>query len=191
MWTRLKTWMQRRHSSPRETDTTNMDDQADIRVLLVCMGNICRSPMAEGVLRARLSARPGPRRIAIDSAGTHGYHQDAPPDSRAQAAAERRGYSIADLRARRVVIEDFDRFDLILAMDSDNLAVLEDMAPPDSHAQLQLFLDYSPERPGADVPDPYYGGATGFERVLDLIEETIDRLVDELHCMELPSRPVD
>ncbi len=183
--------MRRRRSSPAKVESKSMDADADIRVLLVCMGNICRSPMAEGVLRARLAARPGPRRIAVDSAGTHGYHQDAPPDSRAQAAAERRGYSIGGLRARRVVSEDFERFDLILAMDSDNLAVLKEMAPSDSRAQLRLFLDYSPDQPGADVPDPYYGGATGFERVLDLIEETIDRLVDELHAMELPSRPVD
>ncbi len=157
-----------------------MDKDADFRLLLVCMGNICRSPMAEGVLRARLAKRDLDLRIVIDSAGTHGYHTGAPPDPRARAAAARRGYAIGELRARQVVAEDFERFDLLLAMDRENLADLQALAPrPELRERARLFLEFASER-GDDVPDPYYGGPTGFERVLDLVEDAVDGLLDRL-----------
>jgi len=149
-------------------------------VLFVCMGNICRSPMAEGVFRRRVKERASHLRIEIDSAGTHGYHAGSPPDERAQAAAARRGFNIGHLAARRVDASDFGRFDYILAMDADNLEFLLDLADPEYHAKIRLFLDYSAAAPGGEVPDPYYGGPTGFERVLDLIEEASEGLLDEL-----------
>ncbi|RMF96380.1 MAG: low molecular weight phosphotyrosine protein phosphatase [Gammaproteobacteria bacterium] len=157
-----------------------MDRDADFRLLLVCMGNICRSPMAEGVLRARLAERDLGLRVFVDSAGTHGYHTGAPPDPRARAAAARRGYEIGELRARQVLAEDFERFDLLLAMDRDNLAELQALAPtPELRQRARLFLEFASER-GDDVPDPYYGGSTGFERVLDLVEDAVDGLLNRL-----------
>ncbi|MBT8442403.1 MAG: low molecular weight phosphotyrosine protein phosphatase [Gammaproteobacteria bacterium] len=156
------------------------ESQSTVRVLFVCMGNICRSPMAEGVLRQRTEGRAVDFDIEIDSAGTHGYHEGSPPDERAQAAASRRGIDISSLAARRVAEEDFDRFDYILAMDADNLEFLLDYSGKDHREKIRLLLDYSPTRAGGDVPDPYYGGPTGFERVLDLIEEAVDRLLEDV-----------
>jgi len=156
------------------------NNQDPVQVLFVCMGNICRSPMAEGVFRRRVKERAGHLSIQIDSAGTHGYHVGGPPDERAQSAAARRGVNIGRLSARRVDTADFDRFDYILAMDTDNLEFLLDLADPEYHSKIRLFLDYSAERQGGEVPDPYYGGPTGFERVLDLIEEASAGLLDEL-----------
>ena len=150
-----------------------------VRVLFVCMGNICRSPTAEGVFR-EMAERAGLRRcLDVDSAGTHGYHIGAPPDIRAQKAAAMRGYDLSRLRARRVKEADFLRFDHILAMDRDNLASLRRACPTEEHRRLGLMLDYgrSGER---DVPDPYYGGPEGFERVLDLIEDAAAGLLDTL-----------
>ena len=134
------------------------------------MGNICRSPTAEGVFRYHVAKAGLQETIVIDSAGTHAYHVGEPPDRRAQAAAERRGVSLDGIRARRVTDEDFERFDYILAMDEDNFLQLRDQSPPEHHAKLRLFLEFAaiPER---EVPDPYYGGAAGFERVLDLVED--------------------
>jgi len=156
------------------------DSRDTLRVLFVCMGNICRSPMAEGVFRRRIKERAGHLRIKVDSAGTHGYHVGSPPDKRAQAAAARRGVNIDSLASRRVHVDDFDRFDYILAMDSDNLEYLLDLAAPEQHDKIELFLNYSATSTGADVPDPYYGGPTGFERVLDLIEEASERLLADV-----------
>jgi len=156
------------------------ESQTTVNVLFVCMGNICRSPMAEGVFRKRLRQRAGDLGIKIDSAGTHGYHDGSPPDERAQAAAARRGVDISSLAARRVAAEDFDRFDFILAMDVDNLEFLVERSEPEHHEKIQLFLDYSRTRTGSEVPDPYYGGPTGFERVLDLIEEAADGLLEDV-----------
>ena len=150
-----------------------------IKVLFVCMGNICRSPTAEGVFRT-LSERAGlGGRIDIDSAGTHGYHIGASPDPRTQKAAAMRGYDLSKLRARRVREADFLRFDHILAMDRDNLASLRQACPTEERHRLGLMLDFgnSGER---DVPDPYYGGPEGFERVLDLIEDAAAGLVETL-----------
>ncbi|MCC7168389.1 MAG: low molecular weight phosphotyrosine protein phosphatase [Rhodospirillales bacterium] len=140
------------------------------RVLFVCSGNICRSPTAEGVLRKKVAAAGLVKRIGIDSAGTHGYHQGEPPDSRTQEAALRRGIDLSDQRARAVVPEDFERFDLILAMAREHQRHLERARPQGAKAEIKLFLDFVPEASSKDVPDPYYGGPDGFEHVLDLIE---------------------
>ncbi len=148
-------------------------------VLFVCMGNICRSPTAEGVFRSHVTEAGLSDRIVIDSAGTHAYHVGSPPDRRAAAAAERRGIVLGDLRARRVNDEDFQRFDYILAMDLDNVEHLKDEFPPKYHSKVRLFLEFSPGRE-REVPDPYYGGASGFERVLDLVEEASRGLLETL-----------
>lgn len=140
-------------------------------VLFVCMGNICRSPTAEGVFRA-LVAREAPGwAVHVDSAGTHAYHVGEPPDRRSVAAAAERGYDLSALRARQVVREDFARFDILLAMDGDNLARLHALAPAGFAERARLLLDFAPHQPVRHVPDPYYGGPHGFEHVLDLIEE--------------------
>ena len=145
-------------------------DPAMTSVLFVCMGNICRSPTAEGVFR-RLSAELAPHlELHIDSAGTHAYHIGEPPDSRSQAAALARGVDISGLRGRQVTAEDFRAFDFVLAMDSANLKRLQALRPRDARAELRLLLDYAPQMADKDVPDPYYGGARGFEEVLDLVE---------------------
>jgi protein-tyrosine phosphatase len=155
-----------------------------VRVLLVCMGNICRSPLAEGVLRARLAARVTPAGeplpVLVDSAGTHGYHAGTPPDPRAQAAAARRGIDISTLRARQVTSEDLVAFDLVVAMDTDNLEALRGIAPPDHVDKPRLLLEFADVAAGRNVPDPYYGGMTGFERVLDLVESAMDGLLAEV-----------
>lgn len=150
------------------------------RVLFVCMGNICRSPTAEAVFRHLLSTEAQGLDVVADSAGTHAYHVGEPPDDRAMAAARRRGISMDDLRARRVCREDFARFDLVLAMDEDNLAHLLRMAPPQYHGRVRLLLDYAPAAGRREVPDPYYGGETGFEDVLDLVEEAARGLLAAL-----------
>ncbi|MBH9578234.1 low molecular weight protein-tyrosine-phosphatase [Inhella proteolytica] len=139
------------------------------RVLFICMGNICRSPTAEGVFRAQVQAAGLAQHIEIDSAGTHDYHVGAPPDARSQEHARQRGYELGGLRARQLVAADFERFDLLLAMDEDNLARAARLATPAQRARLQLFMRYAPGL-GTAVPDPYYGGPEGFEQVLDLVE---------------------
>lgn len=146
------------------------------RVLFVCTGNICRSPTAEGVFRQ--FADVAGIEVEADSAGTHGYHIGEPPDPRTVAAAAKRGFDLKPLRARRVKREDFNQFDLILAMDRAHLAHLEAMRPKDARAAVKLFLDYHPETK-RDVPDPYYGGPEGFEHVLDLVEAGSRKLLDE------------
>jgi protein-tyrosine phosphatase len=156
-----------------------MGNKPKISVLFVCMGNICRSPTAEGVFRHLVTDSGLDESIHIDSAGTHAYHVGEPPDRRARAAAERRGISLEDIQARRVQPDDFERFSYIIAMDQDNLAILEEQSVGEHREKLRLFLDFSsgPER---EVPDPYYGGATGFERVLDLVEDAGRGLLEEL-----------
>jgi len=140
------------------------------RVLFVCLGNICRSPTAEGVVRAIAAREFASLEIEVDSAGTADYHVGEPPDRRTVAAAHRRGYELSGLRARQLQRADFERFDFVLAMDRANLAELVDRQPSSGQARLGLFLDYAPETGVAEVPDPYYGGVEDFERVLDLCE---------------------
>ena len=148
-------------------------------VLFVCMGNICRSPTAEGVFRHHAEQAGVSDRIRIDSAGTHAYHVGEPADRRARAAAERRGISLDGISARRVTTDDFERFDLILAMDEDNRAQLRAEAPDEHRGKVRLFLEFA-DVSETEVPDPYYGGAAGFERVLDLVEDASRGLLETL-----------
>jgi protein-tyrosine phosphatase len=151
-----------------------------VRILFVCLGNICRSPTAAVVLRT-VARREAPElTLEVDSAGTAGYHVGEPPDPRTRAAAARRGYDLAMLRARIVEPRDFERFDLILAMDRENLQVLQRRAPAAMHERLRLFLEFAPEGSPEDVPDPYYGGPNGFEEVLDLVEAATRGLLAHL-----------
>jgi protein-tyrosine phosphatase len=144
------------------------------------MGNICRSPTAEGVFR-KLQRETAPAlEFHIDSAGTHAYHIGDPPDARSQAAAQARGVDISGHRGRQVMVEDFHRFDYVLAMDQDNLYRLKALRPKDARAELKLLLEYAPEVAHKDVPDPYYGGRRGFEEVLDLVEEGSKGLLAEI-----------
>jgi protein-tyrosine phosphatase len=150
------------------------------RILFVCLGNICRSPTAEGVLRHLIETTAPALPIEIDSAGTASYHCGAPPDPRAQRAARKRGIELSGLRARQVSVEDFQRFDMILAMDADNLRQLHALRPRDSRARLQLLLEYAPQLQRADVPDPYLGDESDFERVLDMAETASRGLIAAL-----------
>ena len=151
-----------------------------MKILFVCLGNICRSPTAEAVLR-ELAAREAPElSLEVDSAGTAAYHVGQPPDPRTRAAAARRGYDLSALRARTVEPADFELFDLILAMDRENLGALRRRAPPHTHERLRLFLEFAPEAVPEDVPDPYYGGPNGFEEVLDLVEAATRGLLAHL-----------
>ena len=144
------------------------------------MGNICRSPTAEGVFRRLAAERAPGMEIEVDSAGTHDYHVGDPPDPRSIAAAARRGVDLRRLRARAVCDEDFERFDLIIAMDRQNREALLDRSPAPFRERIRLFMEFAGDPEIADVPDPYYGGAPGFERVLDLAKEAAAGLLDEL-----------
>ncbi len=158
-----------------------------MRVLFVCLGNICRSPTAEAVFRNVVAQDADGLAIEIDSAGTHAYHIGEPPDARAQAAARRRGIDMSALRARQVHPSDFEEFDLILAMDRDNLAELKRRCPAQFHDRLRLLLEYAVVT-DREVPDPYYGGEAGFEQVLDLVEQASRGLLDDLRRRLAPLR---
>jgi len=150
-----------------------------MRVLFVCLGNICRSPTAEAIFRQRLQQAGLAERIEVDSAGTGDWHVGKAPDSRTQEAAKRRGYDLSSLRGRQVSVDDFARFDLVLAMDIANLGDLQRLRPAQAKGELDLYL----RRFGLaedEVPDPYYGGSEGFEQVLDLLEQASDALLAEL-----------
>ncbi len=148
---------------------------APLRVLVVCLGNICRSPTAEAVLRERLREAGLAGRVEVDSAGTGDWHRGMPPDARSQRHAQLRGYDLSKLRGRQIGDVDFERFDLVLAMDDDNLADLQQMKPADARAELRLFAPLA-------VPDPYHGPAAGFENVLDRIERASEAWVLELQA---------
>lgn len=150
-----------------------------MRILFVCLGNICRSPAAEGVMRACLDERGLDGRIEVESAGTGAYHVGEAADPRMREAASDRGYEL-DSTARQVAPDDFDRFDLIVAMDRSNLDDLRTMAPPESNGKLRLLSEFLPEGSPKDVPDPYWGGARGFDQVLDLLEEACPAILDEV-----------
>lgn len=152
------------------------------RILFVCMGNICRSPTAEAVFAHVARAEGAASDFVIDSAGTHAYHVGEPPDGRAIEAARRRGIAMEHLRARVVTRNDFLNFDLLLAMDEENLAHLKRLAPAGHGQRARLLLDFAPEAGRQDVPDPYYGGATGFEQVLDLVEQAARGLLQQLRA---------
>lgn len=156
------------------------------RILCVCLGNICRSPAAEGVLRA-LAAREAPQlALSIDSAGTGDYHIGEPPDERMLKAALRRGYDLSSLRARQVTAEDFERFDLLLAMDRQNRSHLVRRAPAARCERVRLFMEFAPAIEVLEVPDPYYGGPADFEHVLDLLEAASRGLIARLQSSRAP-----
>lgn len=150
------------------------------RILLVCMGNICRSPTAECVLRRYIKINNLGDKVEVDSAGTHGYHVGEAPDARTQRAASARGYNLSQLRARKVGGQDLDYFDLILAMDRSNLDNLARMATPEQRGKLKLFMDYARNFDDDEVPDPYYGLGHGFDLVLDMVEDAAQGLVEEI-----------
>ena len=151
-----------------------------VSVLFVCMGNICRSPTAQGVFEHLLMQHGLSERVMADSAGTHAYHIGHPPDRRAQTAAARRGVDIGRLRARSVTAQDCEVFDYVLAMDRDNLEILQGQCPPEHSSKVRLFLEYAPHLKVAEVPDPYYGPAAGFERVMDLVDAAAHELLDDI-----------
>ncbi len=151
-----------------------------MKILFVCLGNICRSPTVEGVARALAAREAADLPLQFDSAGTADYHIGEPPDSRAIQAAHRRGYDISGLRGRQVQAEDFRQFDLILAMDEENLRNLRAMAPHGFEDRVRLFMSYCDEPGCATVPDPYYGGTEHFEQVLDLSEKGVRGLLRNL-----------
>lgn len=142
-----------------------------IKVLFVCMGNICRSPTAEGVFTKLVNDKNLTTLFTIDSAGTHAYHVGNPPDYRAQQAARGRGVELQHLRARKIDESDFDYFDYILVMDDDNFANVTYDCPPEQREKIKYFLDFAPHLGVRQVPDPYYGEKLGFERVLDMVED--------------------
>ena len=152
-------------------------------VLFVCMGNICRSPTADGVLRMKLKRLGRDKSVHVDSAGTHNYHPGSPPDTRSQKHAARRGYDLSALRARQIVDADFEHFDLILAMDWDNLALVQGLCPPQHHGKVRRLTEFCQQFDSPVVPDPYYGGDAGFEQVLDLVEDACDGLL--LHVKKI------
>jgi protein-tyrosine phosphatase len=153
-----------------------------IRLLVVCTGNICRSPTGEGVLRHLAKARGLDDRIDVASAGTHDYHVGDPPDSRTLKHAAKRGYDFSAQRAAQVTEQDFHDFDYILAMDRTHLRILRAMEPAGAKAKLGLFLEASAKWKGEDVPDPYYGGVEAFEHVLDMVEEAAGRWLDRFEA---------
>jgi len=157
-----------------------MNEMPTITVLFVCMGNICRSPTAQGVFARLVDEHSLSDIIEIDSAGTHAYHIGERPDERASAAAMNRGVDLSSQQARRVSPDDFERFDYVLAMDNDNYGILVASCPSGYESRLHLFLDFAPDLEISEVPDPYYGGASGFERVLDMIEQASAGLLAEI-----------
>jgi protein-tyrosine phosphatase len=151
-----------------------------VKVLFVCMGNICRSPMAHGYFEHLVREAGLADRIMVDSAGTHAYHVGNPPDNRAQQTARRRGIDLSGQRARKALREDFEVFDYILAMDRDNHALLAALSPEGKEHKLHLFLEFAPQLTEREVPDPYYGGADGFEQVFDLVEAAAQGLLADI-----------
>jgi len=152
----------------------------DYAILFVCMGNICRSPTAHGVFRHQLLERGLASRVQVDSAGTHGYHVGRPPDERSQEHAARRGYDLADLRARQLLPQDFERYDLVLVMDHDNHENARELCPPGQLHKLRRFTEFCLQHTAQAVPDPYYGGEQGFEQVLDLVEDACGGLLQHV-----------
>ena len=151
-----------------------------VRVLFVCMGNICRSPTAHGVFRGLVERVGLGEVVEVDSAGTHGYHIGEAPDLRAQRAAEQRGINLSDLRARQAKTADFLHFDYVLAMDRDNLQILSSLCPAGQEKKLRLLMDFAPDLRTQEVPDPYYGGISGFDRVFDLVEAAAEGLLADI-----------
>jgi protein-tyrosine phosphatase len=159
-----------------------------LAILFVCTGNICRSPTAHAVFMHCVKQAGLEDEIAVDSAGTHGYHAGDPPDPRSIEAAARRGYELSSLRARRLVRQDFERFDLVLVADSGHRAHVARLIKPSQGHKLRKILDYSRRYRGMDVPDPYYGGPQGFDLVLDMLEDAAEGLLEALATRDDPGR---
>ncbi len=157
-----------------------MSNNPKLRVLFVCMGNICRSPTAQGVFNKIISEQQLQDKFSVDSAGTHAYHIGESPDLRAQKAARERRVDLSKFHARKVIMGDFVDFDYLLAMDEDNHAIMMQACPEEHQHKIKLFLEYAPHLDTREVPDPYYGGAYGFERVLDLVEEASIGFIENL-----------
>ena len=155
-----------------------------VKVLFVCMGNICRSPTAEGVFRHKVNLATLDSQISIDSAGTHAYHVGNPPDGRAQNAALKREVDLSDQRARRISVDDFIDFDYVIAMDESNRSALLAICPEEQAERIHLFLDFS-SCDATEVPDPYYGQGRGFEIVLNLVEDAADGLLKHIQTTHL------
>jgi protein-tyrosine phosphatase len=151
-------------------------------ILFVCMGNICRSPTAHGVFLHKVAAAGLAKRIRVDSAGTHNYHPKSPPDKRSQAHASRRGYDLSALRARQILDADFEAHDLILVMDWENLSLVQSESASHHHQKIRRLTEFCERHNSPVVPDPYYGGAQGFEAVLDLIEDACDGLLKHVQA---------
>lgn len=150
---------------------------APFSVLFVCMGNICRSPTAHGVFRHKVALSGLQSQVRVDSAGTHNYHPGKAPDHRTQRHAALRGYDLSDLRARQMLAGDFERHDLVLAMDWDNLALAQALCPPEHARKVRRLTEFCQQFDSPVVSDPYYGGAAGFEEVLDLVEDACEGLL--------------
>ncbi len=151
-----------------------------VKVLFVCMGNICRSPTAQGVFERLVQSQGLAERILIDSAGTHAYHIGNPPDKRSQAAAKNRGLDLSGQRARKVTVADIEEFDYVLVMDRTNLEDLHDLVAASQRERVRLFMTFAEHWNVDEVPDPYYGGDSGFERVLDMVEDAAAGLLDHI-----------
>ncbi|MCU7861793.1 MAG: low molecular weight phosphotyrosine protein phosphatase [Candidatus Thiodiazotropha sp. (ex Lucinoma kastoroae)] len=162
-----------------------MNNNGQINVLFVCMGNICRSPTAQGVFRAMVAREGLTDLISTDSAGTIAYHVGSKPDRRARETALKRDVDLSDLRARVVSSNDFERFEYVIAMDSSNYDDLLALCPSGREDRLHLFLDFAPQQQVSEVPDPYYGGAAGFDRVFDLVEEASQGLLKQIQDTQL------
>ncbi|MFQ5938186.1 MAG: low molecular weight protein-tyrosine-phosphatase [Acidiferrobacterales bacterium] len=158
-----------------------------VKVLFVCLGNVCRSPTAEGVFRKLLQTAKLGQWVTVDSAGTHAYHLGEPPDPRAQAAAARRGVDLSRLRGRKATTRDFHEFDYIIAMDRENYAFLRTHCPQQLTHKIRLFMEFAPQYPEDEVPDPYFGGSAGFDRVLDMIEDAAAGLLSEIRAYPRPA----
>ncbi len=156
-----------------------------VKVLFVCLGNICRSPTAEGVFRKLVREEKLEHLFEIDSAGTHAYHIGEPPDERAQAACARRGIDISRVSGRKAGAADIEKFDYVLAMDRENYEDLRDICPPGQEGRIRLFMEFAANRPEEEVPDPYFGGVSGFDRVLDMIEDAARGLLEDIRRSRL------
>lgn len=168
------------NSSDQHTSSLSLSSEPGFSVLFLCMGNICRSPTAHGVFRHKVQQAGLAHKVFVTSAGTHNYHPGEPPDRRSQHAARERGYDLSDLRARQLSDQDFEQHDLLLAMDWDNLALAEQRCPPAYRRKLRRLTEFCRRHDAAVVPDPYYGGETGFQQVLDLIEDACDGLLEQV-----------